>query len=202
MPQHKFDRVSIQIDKKILYFIIKKIRGDYDDAVLGDGPVQVGGAQGFPIAQVDFDEDHYYYWCRYLFRLHDLKILTGRRQFQKGGVGFTSDGVSVSIHYRQVPDEDLENEELRNCNLNVGLNDHDQDGDLHEDEDDDLVEDEDDQLASGIRSLGLGGMDNGGSVGGDSGDGGGDGGGNGGGGGGGNGGGGGGGGGNGGGLGM
>ena len=51
----------------------------------------------------------------YLFRLNDLKILTGNRRFKRDGDGFTTDGVFVSIHYQKVSDDDSEDGELSNA---------------------------------------------------------------------------------------
>ena len=112
-------RNSIQIDKKGLYWIIREMHKHY--RTLGRYPVRLSVERfnGLP-SQRNFNEDLYCDWIHRLFRIQN--VVTGNKLFAKTGIGLTTDGVQVSIHYYKyiAPNPDAKSKPIRTAR--AGLN--------------------------------------------------------------------------------
>jgi len=92
-------RRSIHIDKKGLYWIICELKKRYQAA--GHFPPHLSTQRFNKMvkAQAKFDENMYWDWIHRLFRINN--VITHNKVFSKNGIGLTTDGVSVSVHYKK-----------------------------------------------------------------------------------------------------
>ncbi len=90
-------RNSIQIDKKGLYWITREMKKRYQ--VMGVYPVQLSQTRfnNLVSQQVQFTAAMYSDWIHRLFQIGN--VVTGSKVFSDKGIGLTTDGVQVSVHY-------------------------------------------------------------------------------------------------------
>lgn len=121
-------RKSVSVDQKGLYYILRSY-------VRAGGDLIHDGAPWMPNAYNNF-QPHYGTWVRYLFDID--RVLDGRKRFKLGGVGFTTSGVRVSIHYFNLPRpgniinlEDPDEQSLAQSIANLSLHPQDVDDEVN-----------------------------------------------------------------------
>ncbi len=95
-------RHSINIDKKGLYWILREMKKRY--LALGRFPPNLSEARfnNLVSQQQQFTHDMYHDWITRLFRIQD--VIRGGKHFSKTGIGVTTDGVQISVHFTKVID--------------------------------------------------------------------------------------------------
>jgi hypothetical protein len=113
-------RNSVHIDKKGLYWILREMQKRY--LALGRFPPNLSQARfnNLVSQQRQFTHDMYHDWITRLFRIQD--VIRGGKYFSKTGVGVTTDGVQISVHFTKVIDNNPDAKKKPICSVRARVN--------------------------------------------------------------------------------